>query len=105
MRSMNVVPRALADDVLLTSSGDCALTLFTLAFTATLEHLTNSGGRLAPAKSVLMATSSAHRAWLSQRHWPIVDTTIRVVTNTRDLGSHINLGSTTATHLSRERLS
>eukprot|EP00973_Karenia_brevis_P095057 12425480-Karenia_brevis.AAC.1 len=68
-------------------------------------HLTDLGGKPAPAKSLLMATSAAHRSWLSFRAWPVVHTTIRVVTNTRDLESHINLGSTTATHLSRERLS
>eukprot|EP00973_Karenia_brevis_P087547 12138637-Karenia_brevis.AAC.1 len=72
MQTYAVNPRILADDILLTATGHSALDTFVRAFTATILHLHHIGGRVAPQKSKLFATISAHRSWLRQKVWPSI---------------------------------
>eukprot|EP00973_Karenia_brevis_P061621 8569134-Karenia_brevis.AAC.1 len=65
MQRLGAIPRTLADDLLLLTKGRRALHLFAHAFSATMEHLQDIGGRIAPTKSKIFATMTAHRTWLS----------------------------------------
>eukprot|EP00973_Karenia_brevis_P056286 7828944-Karenia_brevis.AAC.1 len=54
-------PRTLADDLLVTTSGDRALHTFQAAVNCTITHLIDIGGRLSAHKSKLYSTFSSHR--------------------------------------------
>eukprot|EP00973_Karenia_brevis_P008687 1175018-Karenia_brevis.AAC.1 len=56
MHEYQAVPRTLADDLLLTTTGPRALHLFKHCFTLTIKHLQDMGGRLSPHKSKLFST-------------------------------------------------
>eukprot|EP00973_Karenia_brevis_P063924 8885441-Karenia_brevis.AAC.1 len=91
MISLGATPRTLADDLLLTTSGGRALHTFVSGFNATITHLQDLGGALAPSKSKLFSTLASHRHWLADYVWDGVVTVIPVVTSMRDLGSHLNI--------------
>ena len=70
--------------------GSRALHVFSHAFNATMEHLQDLGGRIAPTKSKIFATIAAHRQWLSSYLWPTIQQTIYVVHHMRDLGASLS---------------
>ena len=61
MLSLHAVPRKLAGDLMLLSKGIRPLQIFRQAFEATVAHVTDSGGKLAPNKSRIFATAVSHR--------------------------------------------
>ena len=101
---LNVKPRTLADDLLLTTYGPRCLSTFALAYNRTTEHLSHLGGRLAPKKSSIFASCLNHADWLKVYVWPAIGTTINVVRTLRDLGAQITIGHNRTTWLSRDRL-
>eukprot|EP00973_Karenia_brevis_P018017 2475081-Karenia_brevis.AAC.1 len=103
MLSYSANPRTLADDLLLTTSGSRALTIFRHCFTCTISHLQDMGGKLSPHKSKLFSTIASHRSWLSTFAWDHVNQTIPVVHNMRDLGASIIFTSNISTTLSQIR--
>ena len=56
MTSLHAVPRTLADDLMVLTSGSRALHLFKRALIATMSHLFDLGGKLAAKKSKLFST-------------------------------------------------
>eukprot|EP00973_Karenia_brevis_P059889 8336919-Karenia_brevis.AAC.1 len=104
MHSLDLIPRTLADDILLSSRGDRALRMFKIGFTQTIEHLQDMGGRLAPHKSNIFASISTHRQWLASYEWPGIHQTIPVVQQLRDLGASINFTGGIDTTMSKQRL-
>eukprot|EP00973_Karenia_brevis_P047380 6578004-Karenia_brevis.AAC.1 len=73
MSELTAIPRTLADDLLLTTSGPRALDLFRHCFTLTIRHLMDIGGRLSPHKSKVFSTIASHRQWLSSYVWEFID--------------------------------
>ena len=104
MISMGAIPRTLADDLLLMAKGSRALHLFSRAFDATMVHLQDLGGRIAPSKSKIFATISDHRQWLAAYLWPAIHETISVVHHMRDLGASLSTTFVSNTSISRDRL-
>ena len=47
------------------------------------------GARVAPTKSLNFATHRGVKAWLSEKIWKGIDTTVKVVDDLRYLGAHI----------------
>eukprot|EP00973_Karenia_brevis_P073163 10163488-Karenia_brevis.AAC.1 len=90
MIALGAQPRALADDLLLTSCGTRALHVFQVGFTATIRHLVDLGGRLAPQKSKLFSTVTSHRTWLATYVWDVIAQQVPVVHHMRDLGASLN---------------
>eukprot|EP00973_Karenia_brevis_P069399 9650728-Karenia_brevis.AAC.1 len=80
MRTLNMQARTLADDLFLTTKIDNAtqhsLHIFARAFNMTMQHLQDLGGRIAPHKSKIIATTTAHREWLKRFRWAPINTTI-----------------------------
>ena len=66
MKSLNVKPRVLADDLQILSHGKDQLSKFVYAFDMTHAHLAAMGARLAPNKSVVFSSNGTARKWLRQ---------------------------------------
>ena len=93
MQQLGVTPRVLADDILITAEGNNQYIDFCAGYDATIEYVTDIGGKLAPDKSVLFSTSRVTRRSLRLRSWRrLCGTRIQVKCAFRDLGTHINLG-------------
>ena len=86
----NAKPRILADDLQLMCKGSGHLDAFVKAFDATHKHLEDMGARLAPKKSITWSSSAVARKWLSRHRWKRRRRTIKVITDGRDLGCHMN---------------
>ena len=84
MNRAAVEPRVLADDLLLIGTGDKSLQLFEYAYNATM------GAKVAPKECLTSSSNAANRRWLKHNRWRRLRTTVKVVTDTRDLGAHIN---------------
>eukprot|EP00973_Karenia_brevis_P065978 9170356-Karenia_brevis.AAC.1 len=109
LADFGLTPRTLADDILLTTPIDTPpsqplLREFATGFDATIAHLHDLGGRVAPSKSKLFALAPKQRLWLNRFVWPSLGTTISVVLQLRDLGSQMNPSNLVHTSLSRQRL-
>ena len=100
MESMDVMPRTLADDLMITVVGNKALTLFARAYNATIEHLQALGGKLAPGKSFLFSTCDTTRKWLRDYSWPGVQQVVTVALAIRDLGAMLNTARKATTGIS-----
>ena len=90
MQAMKVKPRILADDLQLMATGSNHLSKFKEAFDATHKHLEDLGAKLAPKKSITWSSSAASRKWLTKHRWRRPQRTIKVITDGRDLGAHMN---------------
>ena len=90
MQRAAVEPRVLADDLLIMATGDNSLELFEYAYNATHKHLEDMGAKVAPKKCLTFSSNVANRRWLENNRWMRLRTTVKVVTDTRDLGAHLN---------------
>ena len=100
----HAMARTLADEIMIIARGSRALHIIQAAFEATMEHIADIGGRLAPSKSCLFATTTAHRTWLAAYVWTPIQQQIKVVHNLSDLGSALNSSVAPTTALSAARL-
>ena len=57
MEELGAIPRTLADDIMLLAKDSRVLHVIQVAFETTMDHLHDLGGRLAPSKSRVFATS------------------------------------------------
>ena len=64
MTSMGAIPRILADDIMLLTTGPDHLELFTDTFTATHKYLQDLGSQIAPTKSLTFSTLASTRKQL-----------------------------------------
>ena len=64
MREAAAIPRILADDLQVITTGPNHLEHFEYVFDLTHEHLEDMGAKLAPAKSVTFSSEAADRKWL-----------------------------------------
>ena len=65
MKTMSVLPRVLADDVLLMTRGRSMLAVFARALNATHAYLHAMGAKVASAKSYNFASMKTAREWLA----------------------------------------
>ena len=65
MSDFHANARTLADDIMFLAKGSRVLHIIQVAFEATLIHIADIGGKLAPAKSCVFATLSTHRSWFA----------------------------------------
>ena len=91
MREMGVVPRVLADDILVTALGEQPTLIFINAFDSTHQYLDDIGAKLAADKSLTFSTNKHARVGLRKHVWQKVQAKIKVVLHARDLGAHLNL--------------
>ena len=71
---------------------------------ATMRHLIDLGGRLAPTKSKLFTTVKDFGKWLAAEFWEPVQAQIPVVSHLRDLGSALTVAAARVTNYSYARL-
>ena len=89
MKTMSVMPRVLADDVLLMTRGRNMLALFARALNATHAYLHAMGAKVASTKSYNFASVKTAREWLAATKWVCVQEKIAVVKDFRYLGAHL----------------
>ena len=77
----------------ITAEGNGQYMEFCAAYDATIEYVTDIGGKMAPDKSVLFSTCRLTRRTLRLRSWRrLCGASVQVKCAFRDLGSHVNLG-------------
>ena len=91
-----VIPRMLADDLLVYTRGIHHKELLCKAADFTHTFLADMGAVVAPTKSFVFSSCSETQHFYSQRVWPVLQARITVVSRIRDLGGQIN---TTGRHL------
>ena len=104
MESIGAMARVLADDILLLTKGGRALHLFHEAFSLTIVHLHDLGGKVAPAESLVFSTVIRYRHWLRRHIWLPLAQTVTVVAHFRDLGAQLTATSKISTAQSKVRL-
>ena len=93
MKAMNISPRTLADDLMLVVIGNDHIMTLVNGINATLQHIKCMGGRVASHKRNNFSTSAKYAQWLAKNNWRSVQATIPVVSDLRDLGSHLHITS------------
>ena len=104
MSDFHATAQTLADDIRLLAKGSLALHSIQVAFEATMIHIADIGGKLAPAKSRVFATLSTHRSWLASYVWAPIQQQVLLVHNLRNLGSALSFTASRTTSLSVARL-
>ena len=90
---MSISPRTLADDLMLVVIGNDHILALANGINATLNHIKYMGGRVASHKNNIFSNSPKYAQWLAKKSWRAVQATIPVVTDLRDLGSHLHIAS------------
>ena len=99
MRTLQVTPRVLADDLLVTALGTNAVARYVHAMSESRVFFTAMGARVADSKCFSFASQPLNGRFLATLNWnpnPLAAPShAPVVMSFRDLGNHINL---TASH-------
>ena len=95
MRSHDLKPRCLADDLLITSRGERYIHKCTTGVCASLAYFEDIGAKVAESKCFTFAGDQGSRAFLKTFTWDSNGTQIPVRNNFRDLGTHLNLTDAT----------
>ena len=80
----------LADDLQLLGTGTRHAERFQDAFDKTREHLEDLGAKLAPARSMTFPWEPAAGNLLRTHRWRALGRVVKVVTDCRDIGAHLN---------------
>ena len=96
MDSVGMIPRILADDLFIFSSGEEHLERLEHAFDLTHEHMEDMGAKIAPSKSMTIASDVTSRTWLRNHTWRRLGRKVPVMTDMRDLGGHLNTAANRA---------
>ena len=91
MRSIEVVPRVLADDLMFTASGSGHRARIIRAMQASKTFFVYIGAKVADQKCFTFATDASTRAMLTKHVWDSKGLTIPCKANFRDLGAHLNV--------------
>eukprot|EP00973_Karenia_brevis_P005659 773365-Karenia_brevis.AAC.1 len=65
----HVIPRALADDLLLLATGDYVIHAFENGMNMTCKFLHDIGAKIAPDKCKVFASKAMHKNWLASKVW------------------------------------
>lgn len=93
MKLLAVEPRLLADDLQIICTGARHAEHFQHAFDKTHEQLEDLGAKLAPTKSMTFLSELATRNWLRTHRWRRLGKVVKVVTDCRDIGTHLTATS------------
>ncbi len=93
VREAGSIPRTLADDMLVISSGPSNLSDFVTQFDFTFQFLIDLGAKPAANKSYTFSSDTRARAWLITHFWRVAKSTVDCVIAVRDLGAHISTGA------------
>ena len=93
IRSMQAVPRSLADDLLVYAVGKNHAEIAQAPYAATFCYLHSLGVKVSATKCYLFSTCNATRATLRQRYWVHISAKVQVFISMRDLGGHLHTGS------------
>eukprot|EP00969_Alexandrium_andersonii_P116223 5138781-Alexandrium_andersonii.AAC.1 len=89
LRTLGSVPRALADNISVTTKGEGHWQALKASGVEALKYLTAAGARIAHQKSACLSTSQLVRGFMRQHVWPVVNARIQTVNDMRDLGAHM----------------
>ena len=89
MHEIKVIPRILADDILIATNGHMHLKQFVHAMNLTHLYILDIGGKIAPSKSRILTNDKAANDWLNDYTWKHVKQNIPTTAHMRDLGAHI----------------
>ena len=90
MVTLQGLPRVLADDILVLTSGTNHLRRIVPIVEATFAYIADIGGAAAPDKSALFSSTDVGRTVLRQHKWNAIgNRTIKTVLHFRDLGAHL----------------
>ena len=103
-RTLNVTPRALADDILTLAQGYNHLQHTIIATEFTFRYLKDIGAKGAPNKSYTFSSCPTSRKYLSNITWKTTNTTIKTTTSTRDLGGHLSTSTSLKSNTLNQRL-
>ena len=92
MHERSCVPRVLADDLCILSIRP-DLEPFIDGYECTHKFLYDMGAKIASNKSYLFSSSASFRDWLRSYKWPDLQKKVSVVSNFRDLGTHLNVSN------------
>ena len=91
MKSMDAHPRVLADDLMVTIFGADYYERFKHFFETTIKYCVDLGARVAPDKSFTFSSDKRTQAALKQHVWRTLNEKLKVLSYTRDLGTHLSL--------------
>jgi ribonuclease HI len=95
MRSIDVEPRCLADDLMFTATGLGHVHRTADAMIVSRNFFKHMGARVADNKCFLFASSPHSSKLLKDVKWDHTNLTIPITNNFRDLGTHLNLTRST----------
>ena len=87
-------PRLLADDVMISAQGEQHEDIFRKCYELTFDFMHDIGAKIAPTKCFTFSSNRTTRKRLRTHFWLSPSSQVAVVTNLRDLGAHLSLGST-----------
>ena len=90
MKSLAMKTWILADDLQVISTGPRHLENVKDVFDKTHAHLHAMGAKIVANKSITFTSNESPRKWLRRHRWRRLGKTVPVVTDTRDLGAHLN---------------
>ena len=79
MKTMDVKPSLLVDDILVIAEGKDMALKFKKAMDATHQYLKDMGGTIAPNKSHNSASTNAMKKWLKNHVWEVIGGKVEVV--------------------------
>ena len=91
MKSMSVIPSALADDLTVVAIGPDHEKRFKQGYGATMHYLHAIGAKPAPAKCFTFSTSHETRFRLGRHYWQELYSKAKVALEARDLGGHLSI--------------
>eukprot|EP00969_Alexandrium_andersonii_P056857 2507279-Alexandrium_andersonii.AAC.1 len=97
LKTHDVCPRVLADDVFGSVSGPRAWAKLRAGATALFAFFNDVGARVSPGKSRLFANTAQLRRCMRAYVWPDLGANIPVVLSNRDLGASISMGKVLST--------
>ena len=89
MRSLQVVPRGLADDLTIYAIGEFHEHDFKSGYIETLNFLKLIGAKPAPTTCYAFSTHPLTRFRLAQEYWEALGARIKVIQSVRDLGGRL----------------
>ena len=90
MKTLQVKPRGLADDLTITAIGEGHEARFKKGYEATMVYLHRLGAKPAPKKCFTFSTSPTTRLRLDYHYWDVLGAQVKVVQEARDLGGHLS---------------
>ena len=104
IESIGAMPRILADDLMILTSGIHHCQLMHKAINLTHQMLSDMGAAVAPAKSFIFTDRTSARKWYTNHIWINIGQKIPVVKHVRDLGGTINTVATKSASVIDERI-